>query len=47
MFMTDEFVLSINSCWNAVSNNLFLCGVRVNAVLSILIVEMIVVILQC
>ena len=30
MFTTDEFVLSINSCWNAASDNLFLCGVRIN-----------------
>jgi len=32
MFTTDEFVLSINSCWNAASDrpNLFLRGVRIN-----------------
>jgi len=30
MIMTDEFVLSINSCWNAASNSLFLRGVRIN-----------------
>jgi len=29
MFMTDEFVLSIN-CWNATSDNLFLRGIRIN-----------------
>jgi len=30
MFTTDEFVLSINSCWNARSDNSFLRGVRIN-----------------
>jgi len=30
MFTTDEFVFSINSCWNAASDNLFLRGVRIN-----------------
>ena len=30
MITTNEFVLSINSCWNAASDNLFLRGVRIN-----------------
>ena len=30
MFTTDEFVLSINSCQNAASDNLFLRGVMIN-----------------
>jgi len=31
MFTPNEFVLmSINSCWNAASDNLFLRGVRIN-----------------
>ena len=29
-FTKDEFVLSINSCWNVASDNLFLRGVRNN-----------------